>query len=157
MSSIPFTAVKKDQNYYGERLKGCVVRLSEQVERYTVRYAANRAKIDFYGTGTAADYYVVMTFRDRTTMWKSRLDTAQQLLSTAIADLNRWNKLVANGVSSTKDAADLIRNCELPERTSHDSSIVASDKTKKRKLQDDSSVVINDEGNIHLPQFNCRG
>ena len=150
MSSIPFTAGKKDQNYYGERLKGCVVRLSEQVERYTVRYAANRAKIDFYGTGTAADYYAVMTFRDRTTMWKSRLDTAQQLLSTAIADLNRWNKLVANGVSSTKDAADLIRNCELPERTSHDSSIDASDKIKKRKLQDDSSVVINDEGNIHL-------
>ena len=150
MSSIPFTAGKKDQNYYGERLKGCVVRLSEQVERYTVRYAENQAKVDFYCTGTAADYYVVMTFRDRSTLWKSRLDATQQLLSTAIADLNRWNKLVANGVSSTKDAADLIRNCELPERTSHDSSIDSSDKIKKRKLQDDSSVVINDEGNIHL-------
>ena len=150
MSSIRFTAVKKVQNCYGDRLKGCVVRLSEHVERYTVRYAANQAKVDFYGTSNTADYYVVMTLRDRTTLWKSRLDATQQLLSTAIADLNRWNKLVANGVSSTKDAADLIRNCELPERTSHDSAIVVSDKTKKRKLQDVSTVVIIDEGNIHL-------
>ncbi len=47
MSSIPFTTGKKDPNYYGDRLKGCVVRLSEQVERYTVRYAANEAKVDF--------------------------------------------------------------------------------------------------------------
>ena len=133
MSSIPFTTGKKDQNYNGERLKGCVVRLSEQVERYTVRYAANQAKVDFYGTGTAADYYAVTIFRDRSTLWKSRLDATQQLLSTAIADLNRWNKLVANGVSSTKDVADLTGNCELSERTSPDCAIVVSDKTKKEK------------------------
>ncbi len=149
MSSIPFIGGRKDQNYYGDKLKGCVVRLSEQVERYTVRYAANQAKVDFYGTGTTADYYVVMTLRDRTILWKSRIDATHQLLSTAIADLNSWNKLVANGVSSTKDVAELIVKYEFPERTSLEGAVVVSDKTKKRKPPDDSSVINNDEGNIH--------
>ncbi len=74
MSSIPFTTGNWDQNYYGDMRKGCFVRLSEQVEKYAVRYEAAQSKIDFYGTGTAIEYFVVMSFRDRAILWKSRLD-----------------------------------------------------------------------------------
>ncbi len=68
MSSIPFIEGNWDQNYYGGRLKSCVVRLSEHFEKYAVRYAATRSKIHLYGTGTATYYYVVMSFRDRAIM-----------------------------------------------------------------------------------------
>ncbi len=65
MSSIPLSSVNWDQNYHDDKLKGCVVRLSEHFKTYAVRYATARSKIEFYGTATSAVYYEVMPFRDR--------------------------------------------------------------------------------------------